>query len=121
MDIMNILLNPDINHQRIARKRPLVVKKNSSFVIDITNLAHYDDVKKDMYGKWNHSGSHLDVFKCSYEQDKVIIDKAAPGAKGDNVYYLRRLHSVHPSNSEFRRLIAYIFGKYSLYCIRLLY
>ena len=66
-----------------------------------------------MYGKWLHSGSHTDVFRCTYSEDKVSIDieKAAPGARGDNVYYLRRLHSVHPSNNEFRRVLALLFGR----------
>lgn len=30
---------------------------------------------------------------------------------GDDVVYLRRLHSVHPSNSDFKRLIAFVSGK----------
>ena len=33
-------------------------------------------------------------------------------ASGSNVYYLRRLHSVHPSNKAFRRIVAIIFGEY---------
>ena len=81
-------------------------------MVDVSKLAHPDDVKKDMYGKWIHSGSHADAFHCLYtDNGNVCIEKAADGASGDTVYHLRRLHSVHPSNNDFRRLLALLFGK----------
>ena len=65
-----------------------------------------------------HTGvgcSHTDVFKCCYDADgEILIEKAAPGASGCNVYYLRRIHCVHPSNSSFRRILAFICGKVML-------
>ena len=65
-----------------------------------------------MYGRWEHSGSHPEVFLCKNNRfNEVSIEKSAPGATGSNVYYLRRLRSWHPSNSEFRRLIAFVHGK----------
>ena len=114
--IMQILLNPNIDASRIAKKRPLETSFSATFVVDISKLSHSDDVKKDMYGKWLYSGSHSDVFLCSYsESGQVMIEKAAAGANGDNVYYLRRLHSVHHSNCEFRRVLALLFSMYNSY------
>ena len=96
----------------MAYKRLIEVQSDSTFVIDLTKLAHPDDVKKDCYGSWLHKGSHTDVFRCSYDKDgEVTIEKAAPGASGSNVYFLRRLHCVHPSHSGFRRILAFICGK----------
>ena len=108
---MQILLDPNIDKQRIATKRPLDAPSSSTFVVDVSKLLHPDDIKKDIYGKWLHSGSHTDVFLCTYEGDDVNIEKATSGASGENVYYLRRLHSVHPSNSAFRRVLALLLGK----------
>jgi len=109
---MKILLDNHIDSQRVALKRPLQVDHSSSFVVDLTKLGHVNDIKKDMYGKWVHSGSHTDVFKCWFDDENEIqIEKVATGATGKNIYYLRRLHSIHPSNSNFRRMIAFIFGK----------
>ena len=109
--IMQILLSPNIDPKRIAKKRPLQAPFSSTFLVDLGQLSHPDDVKKDMYGKWLYSGSHSDVFLCSFSSSgQVVVEKAAPGASGDNVYSLRRLHSVHPSNVEFRRVLALLFG-----------
>ena len=86
------------------------IDSSSSFVVDITKLKHPDDVRKDFFGKWVHSGSHPIPFKVRVNSyDEVEVEKCAPGATGE-VFYLRRLHCYNPSNSEFRRLLAFISG-----------
>ena len=113
---MHLLLDPKIDENKIASRRPLECSFSASFVVDVSKLAHPVDIKKGMYGKGLHSGSHTDVFRCTYSSsDDVYIEKAA--ASGDNVYYLRRLHSVHPSNNDFRRVLALLFGRL-LYNVR---
>lgn len=64
MRIMQILLNPSIDRNKIAQTRPMEVASTSTFVVDLTKLAHPDDIKRDAYGRWTHKGSHADVFKC---------------------------------------------------------
>ena len=39
-----------------------MVTSNATFVVDITSLKHPDDVRKDFFGKWIHSGSHPFTF-----------------------------------------------------------
>jgi hypothetical protein len=112
--IMKTLLDPNIDTAKIAKQRSLETNKSATFVVDIRSLKHRDDIKKDMYGKWVHHGSHTDVFKCSFDElSDVCVEKAAQGASGDNVFYLRRLHSIHPSNKHFRRIVALISGTYN--------
>ena len=110
--ILQILLDPNIDQSIIAKERPVEVERSSTFVVDLTCLKHPDDVKKDMYGRWDYSGSHPEVFRCSFDEfDKVYIEKCAVGATGQDVYYLRRIRSSHPSNPNFRRLIAFVHSK----------
>ena len=100
--IMQILLDTKLNEDRVAKERPLQAPFSSTYVVDLRNWSHPDDIKKNISGKWLHSGSHSDIFLCSYSPDgEPVIEKAAAGASGNNVYSLRRLHSVHPSNNEF--------------------
>lgn len=109
---MRLLLDPNIDKSRIATLRPIGATQNSTFVVDLSKLDHPDDVKKDIFGKWEHSGSHPEVFKCSFDEvDSVMMEKCAPGASGSNVYYLRRLRSYCPTNHDVRRLMAFIHGK----------
>lgn len=110
--ILQILLEPNINKDLVAKTRPIEVNESATFVVDLTCIKHADDVKKDMYGRWDHCGSHPEVYRCTFDDNnEVHIEKCAPGATGSNVYYLRRLRSCHPSNADFRRLIAFVHGK----------
>ena len=110
--VLKLLLDPQIDKERICGVWPISdIVSSSMFIVDITKLKHPDDVKKDFFGKWIHSGSHTFNFKASFDEDgSVFIEKCSRGAHG-NVFYLRKLHSYHPSNSNFRRLLAFVSGR----------
>ena len=108
--ILKRLLDPKINQKRVCNIWPVIVRTSAAFIIDVTKLKNADDVRKDFFGKWNHSGSHPLLFRAIINEDEVEVERCAPGATGDNIYYLRRLHCYHPSNANFRRLIAFISG-----------
>ena len=103
--ILQILLDPNIDKAVIAKTRPIEVTESATFVVDMTCI------KLMMYGRWNHSGSHPEVYRCVIDElDEVKTEKLATGATGSDIYYLRRLRSCHPSNPEFRRVIAFVHG-----------
>ena len=69
----------------------------------------------DLYGKYKYSGSHLETFRCGYDEaNKVFVEKCASGVTGSNMYYtctyVQCLHSYHPSNPKFRCLLTLISG-----------
>ena len=110
--ILKILLDPALPASKVCSVRPTNVVKSATYIVDIGKLEHPDDVKNDNFGTWKHSGSHPQAYRVQVEDDGYLyVEKCAPGAKGDDVVYLRRLHSVHPSNSHFKRLIAFISGE----------
>ena len=81
--------------------------------MDITKLRHEKDVLKDGFGKWNYSGSHPVPFHVTHHEDgRIAVERCAPGATGADVVHLRRLHATHPSNSSFKRMIAFVTGMY---------
>ena len=109
--ILRILLDPAIAPSKVCSKRPVSITSSATYVIDITKLADPEDVKNDNFGSWSHSGSHPTTYRVNVQEDGYIrVEKCAPGATGADVVYLRRLHSVHPSNNHFKRLIAFVSG-----------
>lgn len=110
--IIKMLLNPHIDRQKVCQKIPVNVTESSTYMIDVTALKHLDDIKKDCFGVWTYSGSHTTSFHVKVLEDgHVNVEKCARGATGGDVYHLRRLHSVHPSNPTCKRLIALVSGK----------
>ncbi len=109
--VLKILLDPNISPSKVCQERPVNITKSSTFVIDITKLDHEKDVLKDGFGKWNYSGSHPIPYrvKC-FPEGNVEAERCYPGASGQDVVQLRRLHATHPSNSNFKRMIAFISG-----------
>jgi len=100
--LLKILLDPKVDPHCICTLWPVDITSSATFLIDITKLKHPDDVKKDNFGKWKHSGSHQTPYHVQFNEDgEVELEECAPGASGDNVFYLRRLHTSHPSIQGF--------------------
>ena len=64
---MEILLVPG-DARKIANRRPLQTSGNCTFVVDVTKLAHQDDIKKDMYGRWEHKVPILTTSNVPMDQ-----------------------------------------------------
>jgi len=51
---------------------------------------------------WNIQMMFQTPYHVQFNEDgEVELEKCAPGASGDNVFYLRRLHTSHPSIQGF--------------------
>jgi len=104
--------------EEVCRHKPLNIKKSSTFVVDVWCLKNQEDIKKDEFGIWQYSGSHPQCFYVRQKDDGYIdIEKHEAGEiNNSHVMYLRRLHCVHPSNSNFKRLICFLSGQYCRIC-----
>ena len=109
--MLRILLDRQINLSKICHERPVNITESATFVVDITKLRHEKDVLKDGFGKWNYSGSHPVPFRVTNHEDRYIaVERCAPGATGADIVHLWRLHATHPSESSFKRMIAFVSG-----------
>ena len=109
--ILQILLNPTLQKDKICNLKPVNVHSSATYVVDVRNLKSMEDIKKDEFGIWNYSGSHPQMYRVSI-QDKgsLSVDKCSSGTKGPDVVCLRRLHCTHLSNPKFKRLISFVSG-----------
>ena len=109
--ILKLLLNPEVDHSRVAQTGPKFVSESSTYIVDLSCLDNPNDIKKDGLGKWSYSGSHEELYRSYYDGGhKMHFEKCAKGATGDNVFVLRRLRSTHPSDPNIRRLVAFVSG-----------
>lgn len=115
--IIKVLLDPKIDDKKICKQRPINIQSSSTFVVDLNFLKDPDDVKKDNFGVWHHNGSHNQSFECCITANgDVQIGYSHFGQHDDALwerYSLRRLHSNHPTNSKFKRMLSFITGKQS--------
>ena len=60
--VLSILLDKAIPAHTISSKRALNITRSATYVVDVSKLAHPDDVKQDSFGIWKHSGSHTQLL-----------------------------------------------------------
>ena len=52
------------------------IETSSTFMLDLDSLKHPDDVKKDEFGRWLYSGSHVQTYLAWKENgDKLKFEK----------------------------------------------
>ena len=77
---MKILLN--LKPNKVCRLRPSSINWFAIFVVNLDCLQHPEDVKKEDFGKWNYSGSH--VFHYQVEkmpEDELVLERVLPGTQ----------------------------------------
>jgi len=53
---------------KICSIRPVNITKSATYIIDVTKLKHPDDVKRDLFGKWEYVGSCIqNIPYCLWE------------------------------------------------------
>ena len=110
--ILKILLDPEIDENKICNYKPSNISASATYVVNIANLKHPDDIKKNEFCIWNYSGTHPQVYRVHQKKGGYLsVEKCGSGATGPSVIYLRRLHCTHPSNAEFKRLICFVLGE----------
>ena len=111
-EILKVLLNPK---GKVCKSRPTTINRSATYVVDLDCLEHPDDVRKDDYGRWNYSGSHVHHFQAErMSEDSLVFERVLPGTQGSSIFQLRRIHCKHPSNPHFQRLLAFVTGKLML-------
>ena len=110
--ILKILLNPRIDKKRICHSKPCNVTQSSTFIVDLESLRHPDDIKKDDFGKWTYSGSHLVSYAAFKTNRKLDFERLSgtPSSMAENIFQLRRIHCKHPTNPYCQRLLAFVTG-----------
>ena len=88
-DILKILFDPKIDKSKICLECPRQIVHSSTFVVDLDELKHPDDIKKDEFGKWNYSGSHVDVYRAWKHAESTSFEKVNSSSSDAELFQLR--------------------------------
>ncbi|XP_065893381.1 uncharacterized protein [Dysidea avara] len=110
-EAVNILLAA--KHDKICTRHPTLVEDNLCFVVDLSKLAHVDDIKADDCGHWIHNGkktTKVAVWKHGNVISKVVSTKASsPPDENSQLYTLVRVYYVNDPHGDFKRTHYYLF------------
>lgn len=100
----------DADKSRICQERPVDIRSSATYLINLDRLKHPDDAKQDNFGRWNYSGSHTFPFQSWFSETGDLQIKRVSSTDACEVQYLRRVHYNHPSDSQCKRMLAFITG-----------
>lgn len=113
-EAVNILLATE--NDKICTKHPTLVEDKLSFVIDLSKLAHIDDIKSDDCGHWVHNGkktTNVAVWKQGIRITKVVsVKTSSPPDEKSQLYTLVRVYYVHDPHEDFKTAYYYLFGEH---------
>ena len=104
------------NKERVCCRHPVLVEENVSFLVDINQLSHVDDIKADDCGHWIHNGrktTKVAVWTSKGAITKVVsINKnfKNPPDENSKLFMLVRVYYVHDPHSDFKRTYYYLYG-----------
>ena len=95
--ILKILLNPEIDKRKICNEKPCNVTESATYVVNMWNLQHPNDIKKDQFGIWNYSGSHPQAYRVyNKEGGYMSVEKCGSGATGPSIVYFAKATLYSP-------------------------
>lgn len=99
--------------EHLCISQPVNVSNNVSFLVQLSNLQHPDDLKCDDMGSWKHNGSPKNWFsvtKSTKKIESVVRIKTRPSEPAQNVYELKRIYYKNSSDEAIRKLVAKLEG-----------
>ena len=79
--------------EKICRERPLRVRKNAAFLVDVKSLKHWEDIKDDMNGTYNKVlRCGVWTVQCDVESDDHVVTEVIAKKRveldRDNKYHM---------------------------------
>lgn len=107
--VVRILMDPELDQDKVCHLQPMGVMKNASFIIDVDDV-HFADLKADDLGSWKPNGTKATYFRILPSGTMRILSGRP---RVTTSYVLTRRYYVHSTYHLFRRTIIDIQGEVS--------
>ena len=107
-ELARVLMNKDINTDKVCHVQPLGVTKNATFIVDIDDVM-FSDLKADDLGTWKNNGTKSTYFSMSVN-GSVAVASGKPSHGAESYYVLTRRYFTHGTYQLFRRIVVDIRG-----------
>ena len=107
--VVRILMDPELDQDKVCHLQPMGVTKNASFIIDVDDV-HFADLKADDLGSWKPNGTKATYFRILPSGTMRILSGRP---RITTSYVLTRRYYVHSTYHLFRRTIIDIQGEVS--------
>lgn len=110
--IVENLLDPELDVNRICKAQPVAVESNVAFIVDLKHLKHPKDLLCDELGAWKCNGSHHTWVVVSDIGVADICGKKKPNKVVGSLYKVTKKYYLNKGSPDFHRLVVTMEGTY---------
>ena len=115
--VHTVLFEKDVVKPYVCKKQPLSVNKNTTFIVDLSQLPSKKDITADDMGVWKHNGSPSQYYEVRKNEsgglkEIISLGKKRPKKMVDGMYRIKKNYSSHHASSDLLRTIIFIEGEF---------
>lgn len=108
-EAVGIILNPDLDRERVCTSQPTCINKDSVFIVDLKQLKHPSDVLCDDMGTWICNGCRHTWITVDEDGELEFFNKKRPKDR-ENCYKVIRKYYNHKGSTDFHRMALFLEG-----------
>ena len=114
-EVLNILLDPNLDRQKVCSSHPVAVEQNRLFVVDLSHLEQPKDLLCDDMGSWVCGGNYTAWVTVDEVGDVNMLGKSLSEEPSEGMYLARRKYYHLRGCPDFRRMLFFIEGTYTIH------
>ena len=114
-EAMNVLLDPDLDRQRVCISQPVAVENNRLFVVDLSHLKKPKDLLCDDMGSWVCNGNYTAWVVVDEVGDVETLGKSLSEEPSEGMYLVCRKYYYLRGCPDFHRMVVFVEGMYTVY------
>ena len=109
-EVITILLDPDLNTDKICKAQPTDIAHNTAFVVDLSKLRCTKDLYCDDMGSWHCNGIYKSWIEVDFTGYITIHGKSKPLLANENVYHITKKYFFHKTSKDLKKTISLLAG-----------
>ena len=112
---LSVLLDPELEEERICKTQPVNVEHNSTFIVDLSLLDSPKDIYVDDMESWKYNGVYRTWVSIESDGFMITHGKLRPSQdEDDSLYHLEIKYFVHKTSADLK-MIAIISVMFTIY------
>ena len=108
-EAVSIILDPDLDRERVCASQPTCINKDSVFIVDLKQLKHPSDVLCDDMGTWVCNGCRSTWITVDEDGELEFFNKNKPKDR-ENCNKVVRKYYNHKGSTDFHRMALFLEG-----------
>lgn len=108
--MITILLDPDLNTDRICKTQPTDVAHNAAFVVDVSKLKCVKDLYCDDMGSWHCNGAYKSWIEVDFTGYITIHGKSKPSLVNESFYHITKKYFFHKTSKDLKKTVSLLSG-----------